>query len=66
MKFDFDSTTPGISTLSGGELYNLKQSPFMTMARICRLEGDAVGAHSEGDVDNIGKQDVAVVLPQHR
>jgi len=47
--------------LVGWELYSLKQSPFMAMARICCLEGDAVGAHSEGDVDNICKRNVAVV-----
>ena len=40
MKFDFDSITPGISTLPSGSFTRLEQRPFMGVARVGGLERD--------------------------
>ena len=61
MKFDFDSRTPGISTLPVGQLHVLEQRPLVRVARVRRLEGDAGRPGLEHDVDDVGERHVVVV-----
>ena len=46
MKFDFDSMTPGISTLPSGSFTVLEQLPLVRVARVRRLEEMPLGRAS--------------------
>ena len=61
MKFDFDSITPGISTLPSGSFTRLEHRPFVGVARIGGLERDRNRLRREHDVDDVGERHVAVM-----